>query len=135
VPWLGLAASILVIAIAGSTALWLRGGPDRPRTEAPSGSAAVLQASGTAAEPVDAAIRDYVEAADLLLAAIEERKGRLAPETRDVLEKNLAIIDGAIEEVRRSLEADPASRGDALLLRAMHEQKVEFLRRVSRLST
>jgi len=32
---------------------------------------------------------------------------RLAPETRTVIDQNLAVIDGAIQEIRTSLEKDP----------------------------
>ena len=64
-----------------------------------------------------------------------ERGTKLSPETQVVLEKNLAIIDQAIAEVRGVLESDPEDRGNALMLQAMHQQKVELLRRVSRLSS
>jgi hypothetical protein len=132
--WIGLAASLLVVAIAGSMALWLRGGPDRlPSPVAPTGEA--LPARGAGTEPFDAAIREYTQAADLLLAAIAERRDKLSPETMAVLEQNLAIIDRAIDEVRATLEADPTGHENALVLTAIHEQKVELLRRVSRLSS
>jgi hypothetical protein len=134
VRWIGLAASLLIVAIAGSTALWLRDGTSSLPPVATLEGEALPAASG-GDESIDAAIHEYVEAADLLLAAIDERQSRLSPETRKVLEKNLAIIDQAIEEVRLLLEADPSSRDNTVLLRAMHEQKVQFLRRVSRLST
>ena len=71
----------------------------------------------------------------MLLAAIEERRDRFSPETLAVLEKNLAIIDRAIDDVHAALEADPSSHDSNLLLAAMHEQKVELLRRVARLSS
>jgi anti-sigma factor RsiW len=133
IPWAGLAASLLVILIGGSVALWLRGGGDSAPSTSASGE--VLPARGGDAEPFDAAVREYEAAAELLLAAIEQRRDTFSPETLAVLERNLAIIDRAIEQVRVTLEADPKSRGNALVLAAMHEQKVELLRRVSRLSS
>lgn len=132
-PWIALAASLLVVAIAGSTALWLRVDPDgTPSEVTPIGAAVPAVHDGVG--PFDAAVRDYAEAAEVLLAAIDERRDRFSPETLAVLEKNLAIIDQAIAEVRTALEADPSSHGGTLLLASMHEQKVELLRRVARLS-
>jgi anti-sigma factor RsiW len=134
IPWMALAASLVVVAIAGSTALWLRDDADRrPSDVAPTGAAMPAVHNGIA--PFKAAVHEYAEAADVLLAAIEERRDRFSPETLAVLEKNLAIIDQAIDEVRVALEADPSSHGTTLLLAAMHEQKVELLRRVARLSS
>ena len=86
-------------------------------------------------ESLGSVVGEYVDAAQLLQAAIDERSDRLSPETLEVLRKNLSIIDAAIVEVQAALEADPSSRGNALALRAMHEQKVELLRKFSRLSS
>lgn len=134
IPWMALAASLLVVAIAGSTALWLRDGADRtPLGVTPTGDAMLAAHDGT--DPLEAAVQEYAEAAEVLLASIEERRDRFSPETLSVLEKNLAIIDGAIEEVRAALETEPSSHGSTLVLAAMHEQKVELLRRVARLSS
>lgn len=132
--WMALAASLLVVAIAGSAALWLRGDADGTLSEvSPIGEAVPAAHDGIG--PLDAAVREYTDAAELLLATIDERRDRLSPETLAVLEKNLAIIDQAIAEVRTALEADPSSHGSTLLLASMHEQKVELLRRVARLSS
>ncbi len=131
--WLALAASLLVVALAGSTALWLRESDRMPAVADPSGTA--LPAGYERSATIDDQVREYVEAAELLQASIRERGTQLSPETQAVLEKNLAIIDQAIAEVRGVLESDPADRGNALMLQAMHQQKVELLRRVTRLSS
>jgi len=57
----------------------------------------------------------------------------LAPETRTVLERNLVVIDSAIAESQRALDADPGSPVLAGLLRAAHRQRVEFLQQAARL--
>ena len=131
--WLGLAASLLVMALAGSTALWLHEGDRTPAVGEASGTA--MPAGYEESTTIDDQVREYVEAAELLQASIRERKTQLSPETMVILEKNLAIIDQAISEVRGVLESDPADRGNALMLQAMHQQKVELLRRVTRLSS
>ncbi len=130
--WLGLAASLLVVALAGSTALWLRESDRMPAVADLSGTALP---AGYESATIDDQVREYVEAAELLQASIRERRTQLSPETQAVLEKNLAIIDQAIAEVRGVLESDPEDRGNALMLQAMHQQTVELLRRVSRLSS
>jgi hypothetical protein len=57
----------------------------------------------------------------------------LAPETRAVLTRNLVVIDSAIAECQRALDADPGSPVLAGLLRAAHRQRVEFLQQAARL--
>ena len=68
-----------------------------------------------------------------LRAAIDARRDRLAPETLEILDKNLAIIDGAIEELQSVLEADPGGRPDSDELRAMHAEKLQLLLRFNEL--
>ena len=134
IPWMGIAAAWLIVSIAGAMALMLRGaGDEQPSVTQP--SAGAMLASADDAEPLDAVIGDYRAAAEELWASIEARRDSFSPETLAVLDKNLAIIDKAIGDVQATLEADPQSRGRALALTAMHEQKVELLRRVSRLSS
>ena len=57
----------------------------------------------------------------------------LAHETRTVLARNLVVIDSAIAECQRALDADPGSPVLASLLRAAHRQRVEFLQQAARL--
>jgi hypothetical protein len=57
----------------------------------------------------------------------------LAPGTRAVLARNLVVIDSAIAECQRALDADPGSPVLAGLLRAAHRQRVEFLQQAARL--
>ena len=131
--WLGIAAAFAVVAITGSLALWLRGGAEPALVPAPA-AAEAIPASAAGLEPLDAAVHEYEEAAALLFAAIDERRDMLSPETQAVLDRNLAIIDRAIAEVNATLESAPNTRENTLVLAAMHEQKVELLKRVSRLS-
>jgi len=50
---------------------------------------------------------EYQRARRELVAAMDQLPHRLAPETRTVIDQNLAVIDGAIQEIRTSLEKDP----------------------------
>ena len=85
-----------------------------------------------ATAPVDrAGLARLARAGDVM----EEGLGSssLAPETRAVLARNLVVIDSAIAECQRALDADPGSPVLAGLLRAAHRQRVEFLQQAARL--
>ena len=79
--------------------------------------------------------QDYIDATEMLLAAIEERRGQLPAETVDTLERNLAVIDEAIGEIRSTLDGIPEGPARERALTAMYKKKVDLLRRVSRLSS
>lgn len=91
------------------------------------------------AAPVIVAVApvDHSELARLARAGdiMEEGLGSsaLAPETRAVLQRNLVVIDSAIAECQRALDADPGSPVLAGLLRTAHRQRVEFLQQAARL--
>jgi predicted anti-sigma-YlaC factor YlaD len=79
--------------------------------------------------------RDYQAAANALLGALQARKASLAPETLASVERNLAVMDEALAEVRRALEKDPENPDLSRMLVATHRKKVDVLRRVVKLST
>lgn len=134
IPWMGIAAAWLVISVAAALALMLRGVPEIA-SPAETTADEITLARADDSEALDAVVLDYQQAAEQLLASIHERRDTFSPETLAVLEKNLEIIDRAIGEVQATLTADPKSRGNAAVLAAMHQQKVELLQRVSRLSS
>lgn len=70
----------------------------------------------------------YGREIEMLQRIVSQRKTLLDPSTIAIIERNLTIIDGAIEQSRAALAKDPASRllGDQLT-RAL-DKKVELLR-------
>jgi len=102
------------------------------------GQTSVL-ATKTAASGIDPSLvameRDYQAAANALLGALQARKAELAPETLASVERNLAVIDEALTEVRGALEKDPGNPDLSRMLVATHRKKVDVLRRVVKLST
>lgn len=62
---------------------------------------------------------------------LAQNRSRLNPATVQVVEKNLALIDGAIEDARRALVADPASPYLNDHLAQIMKRKVDLLRRVT----
>ena len=78
---------------------------------------------------------DYQDAANALLAALQERRGEIEPETLATVESNLAVIDRALAEVHRALEQDPNRPELGRMLASTHRKRVEVLRQMVKLST
>jgi predicted anti-sigma-YlaC factor YlaD len=79
--------------------------------------------------------RDYQAAANALLAALQERRDELEPETLASVESNLAVIDAALAEVHAALAKDPASPELSRMLVSTHRKRVDVLRRMVKFST
>lgn len=134
---LAIAASILVMATAGTTYLVLRDRLPAGTTVATAAPAAVnppaQSALGTAASlPVgNGEFGAYSEEIGDLQGAIAERRSRLDPATIAVIERNLRVIDGAIEESKRALAKDPNSELLTALLSEALASKVRLLRQAA----
>lgn len=132
--WGGLAAAavILVIVSSGVTALLVRGGAGPATPSAAAVNADAANPVGLAAFAAsDAEYRTTVAALEAELAA---RRDLLSPATVQIVEQNLLIIDGAIEEARRALAADPNSADLPLLLSGVYRQKAELLQQAIELT-
>jgi hypothetical protein len=79
--------------------------------------------------------REYEEAAQALLEALQRRRGVLPAEDLARVESNLQVIDRALAEVREALVKNPKNPELNRMLVATHKKKVDVLRRVVRLST
>lgn len=124
--WQLMAASIALMVISGGS-VWavLSRGAD--------------QGAGLAARP-DAPAQfvsweesygGYDEAVTDLEAFLERGREVLDPETVEVLEENLRVIDDAIEEAREALARDPASSVLQRFLAENLRKKVDLLRHVA----
>jgi len=128
--WLGLAAAAVLVG-AVSVSLLHQGEPAAgpvPVTVSP----ASLTLEGSS---LGAAEKEYERAANELLAALQDRRQSLSPQTLANVEKNLAVIDQALTEVRAALGRDPGNKDLTRMLVSAHRKKVDTLRRVVRLST
>lgn len=115
---LQLAAAIALVALSSAVTWYLvrRSGP----------------VVTVATAPVDRAqLARLARAGDVMKEGLGSSS--LAPETRAILARNLTVIDSAIAESQRALDADPGSPVLADLLRAAHRQRVEFLQQAARL--
>lgn len=123
--WIPLAAAA-VLLVTASVLLTLQFAAPRNVTPALPPAAGIIPASTRA---MDA---DLVLAARDLEQVLVEQRDRLAPATIATLERNLAVIDRAIEESRAALAADPANRDLRALLLGAHRQKLDLLERATR---
>jgi hypothetical protein len=121
-----MAAAAVVLVVTSVALTWAVGpgigtrsiGDPGPITEAPVSMAADL------AEPP----ADLVEELALLEGVLAEARARLDPNTIRILEKNLQVIERAIDDSKRALAVDP---GNAFLrdhLEGAYREKASYLR-------
>jgi hypothetical protein len=126
------AASLLLAALSGWLAVRVmsparRGGP---AITAGSGQPIDGSADGSLTpvafdeQQYDAAIRELQE-------AIERGRSRLDPETVAAVERNLRLIDQAVDDARRALAADPSSGYLSGYMVQTRQRKLELLRQVA----
>lgn len=128
VPQLAAAVIALVLFSAGSARLALSGaaGP------APAAVTAALDgADGRGVGPQVVFAGAYNEAISQLEVEFDHRRSELDPGTVLVVEENLAIIDAAIADAGKALEADPASTFLNTHLANSMRQKMDLLRHVA----
>jgi anti-sigma factor RsiW len=123
--WLAAAAVLLVVASSAATYLVVR--DDRAPVIAD-----IPASLREPPAPVTVVNGDYERMERDLAALLESQRKTLQPETIAKVERNLAIIDGAIAEIRQALAADPTNRALHDLLRASYGQKAALIQQVSR---
>jgi hypothetical protein len=126
------AAAVLLIAISSGVTAYLVGrdgaadagvGPTAGGVER-----AALVSSWQATE------LEYLRATAELSEALDAVKGDLPAETVEMIERNLAIIDAAIQESRTALALAPDDPEMMGVLSARYREKIDVLRRVNRLA-
>lgn len=125
------AAAVALIAISSLVTAVLVPRPSAPDTTA--AGPAATDAAAMVALRWQAIESEYLRATAELQEALEASKSGLAPETIEMIERDLRIIDGAIQEARAALAADPGSHDLMELLSATYQKKIEVLQQVSRL--
>ena len=125
--WLAAAAILLVVASSSLTALYL----NRGRTDIAGRSDSIASVTGSPNVPVRRVSDDYDRLDSELSALLEGQRGKLQPETIAKVERNLAVIDAAIAEIRQALAEDPGNEALHQLLKASYGQKSALVRQVS----
>ena len=76
---------------------------------------------------------ELVEARDQLLAALDDRRDSMSPDTLRVVDDNLRVIDGAIDRISAALAADPLNPRLANRLAGAYRTQIELLQRATAL--
>lgn len=124
------AASVIMMMASGAMAWSLRPVAQGTRSVGDPQPAVVLPAS-LADRPTPAGYTQEVAQLEALMA---EHRDELTPNTVRILEKNLAIIDRAIEESGKALAADPENEYLLEHLGRTFQRKVDYLRDASAIS-
>lgn len=114
--WWVAAAAVLLVAATSALTVALVG---RPQPESVAGFAS------TEAR--------YQQAALEVAGLYQQARDSLRPETRLVLERNLAVIERALGEARDALRTDPANRAIEVMVVAAYQRKIAFLERAASL--
>jgi len=134
-PWVvpTLAAAATVLVAFGATLF--RSTPDRTPDAGAAPAGRVVPAAAGLPADLAAVELEYGRAASELREALDARRGTLAPDTLEIVDRNLRTIDTALEEIRQALRQDPANADLARMLRSTHRRKVELLQQVTRLAS
>lgn len=131
--WLLAAAAVTVMALSSGVTALLMSRPAGGGGETGDGPVATTTPAATAVPTALVAFeqgeRSYRAAIDDLERLLAAKRDRMMPETAATLDRNLAIIDAAIEDSRRALEADPNNHELAQMLNSVYETKVSTLQR------
>lgn len=142
--WAAQMAAALALMVAGgvlSQLLWPSGAISDARSAegrlaeepgvgelAPAGLAAPARAELAVAEA------DYLRTKETLWLLIYRNRDELSPVTMRVVERNLRVVDEAIQELRQALEEDPGNSQLEGLLYANHRRGIDLLKRLAQSS-
>jgi anti-sigma factor RsiW len=127
-----LAAACLALVILSGGAVWVALRREPPRAPVLAGDrAGSVMAPASQSVPDHVAIQDVEELRRVLAAGRE----KLDPATVRSLEESLLIIDVAIRQAKRALDADPNNPYVRAHLDETMRRKVEFLRRATMLAS
>ena len=128
-----LAAAAVLVAVLGAVVGLLvlretRRGPAAPGVTEP-GTVTLAAAPAGAQDPA----AEFARARTELRAALEVRRADLSPATREVIDRNLAVIERAAAEIEAAMADDPGNQTLRGLLLAVYRQEIELLLRAAAL--
>jgi putative zinc finger protein len=122
------AASLLLAVLSG----WLAVRVLAPRPQSGAGVAQPLEGgAGGWLTPVAFDEQQYDAAIRELQQAIDRGRRQLDPETVAAVERNLRLVDQAVDDARRALAADPSSGYLSGYMVQTRQRKLELLRQVA----
>jgi anti-sigma factor RsiW len=123
------AAAVLVAALGAAVGLLVV--RETRRGPVAAGPGTVSLAVAPAAAPDAAA--EFARARTELRATLEARRADLSPATREVIDRNLAVIEQAATEIATAMANDPGNEHLRGLLLAVYGQEIELLLRAAKL--
>lgn len=128
---LALAAATLVLVAGTALFVGLRlGRSTAGQGPAPSGPGVGAAVVGLDLEHVGC---EYDRARGQLLAVLDARRGSLAPDTVEVVERNMQVIDQAVRDIRTALSESPGDEALGQLLVATYRREIDLLQQVTSL--
>ncbi len=131
------AAAIALVALGVLGTLGLSARPAAGPSAGPAAGAMAVPGPLPAAVTIASGVRDLPEALASELAELEAAlvaaRSELDPSTIRIVERNLDVIEQAIDESRRALQLDPGNEFLARHLERGYERKLTFLRDAVRL--
>jgi hypothetical protein len=120
-----LAAAAVAVVLGGSLVVGKLGGSRRGE------DLVAAPARSTSAEAPVPTPPEWTAATEELLRALDASGDGLDPATREVVARNLEIIDEAVREIRAALDADPQNAGLQKLLTAEYRRRSALMRRAA----
>ena len=130
-PMLAQAAAVVLLVGASSSLTYLLVKSDQPAVEYAPTDLVFEQASFGGRYTLGA---EYQEARVDLAAQLDQELERLAPQTRTEVERNLAIIRGAIVDIKKALEEQPENALLQELLVRTYREELLLMQRVGDLT-
>jgi hypothetical protein len=132
-PQLAAAVSVIIIAVALGTAFSLQQVKNSSQMNMQaSGNPAGLPTSAKAlTNDVDDRVRRRQTSIDYWYERVSERKRRWNPQMREAFERNLNVLDQAVEDSRQRLKTNPHDEISEEMLNAALNDKMELLKEFS----
>ncbi|HYO46595.1 MAG TPA: zf-HC2 domain-containing protein [Gemmatimonadota bacterium] len=133
-----LVAASLAVALLSAGAVWMAirdgGGTTGPSTVAvPAGSEEPMTGVTVASGSAPQVFVEYESAVADLERLLDEISDDIDPDARRAIDRNLAIIDQAIQQTREALEADPNDDYLNTHLASTMQRKIDVLQEATRL--
>lgn len=136
-PQLAAAVSVIIIAVALGTAFSLQQVKNNSQLNAQSAAGNGMQTgNGTSGlkaltSDVDDRVSRQQVAIDYWYERVSQRKRRWNPQLREAFERNLSVLDQAVEDSRQRLKVNPHDEISEEMLNAALNDKMELLKEFS----
>jgi hypothetical protein len=135
-PQLAAAVSVIIIAVALGTAFSLQQVTQSSQQGTQTAAAGNMQSDTTPGlkaltSDVDDRVRRQQMAIDYWHERVSQRKRRWNPQLREAFERNLNVLDQAVEDSRQRLKVNPHDDISEEMLNAALNDKMELLKEFS----